>query len=66
MPGPLSKGFGGTISDYAPSKPPMVPEIVVACVKEIERRGFKEIGIYRVSGTEKQATELKVTIDKAI
>lgn len=61
MPGPLSKNFG-TISDYAPSRPPMVPEIVLACVKEIERRGFKEVGIYRVSCTEKQALELRVII----
>lgn len=41
------KPGAGVISDYAPSSPPMVPAIVIHSVNEVERRGLKEIGIYR-------------------
>jgi len=37
----------GLISDYTPSTPPMVPAVVVHCAVEVERRGMKELGIYR-------------------
>lgn len=37
----------GLISDYTPSIPPMVPAVVVHCAVEVERRGLKEVGIYR-------------------
>lgn len=44
---PTKKGSQGTISDYAPADPPMIPAIVVHCINEIELRGLTEIGIYR-------------------
>lgn len=47
------------IEFYAPSTSPMVPEIVVKCIAEIERRGLTEVGIYRVPGAEKSVRELK-------
>lgn len=40
----------GTIADYTPITPPMVPSIVVHCVNEIELRGMNEQGLYRVDG----------------
>jgi Rac GTPase-activating protein 1 len=50
----------GTISDYAPSTAPMVPSLIVHCVNEVDLRGLNEVGIYRISGSEKDVRELKV------
>jgi Rac GTPase-activating protein 1 len=50
----------GTISDYAPSTAPMVPSLIVHCVNEVDLRGLDDIGIYRISGAEKDVRELKV------
>lgn len=56
-------GVGGlSIGDYAPSTSPMVPAIIVHCINEIEIRGLNEIGIYRVSGSEKDIKALKVCL----
>ncbi|XP_055647894.1 rac GTPase-activating protein 1 [Falco peregrinus] len=49
----------GTLLDFVPSTPPMIPPILVHCVNEIERRGLRETGLYRVSGCEKTVRELK-------
>lgn len=57
---PTTKGVIGVIGDYAPSTSPMVPAIIVHCINEIEIRGLNEIGIYRVSGSEKDIKALKV------
>ena len=57
---PLSKGLVGTLADYAPSTVPMIPSLIVHCVNEVERRGMKEVAIYRVNGSEKEITDLKV------
>ncbi|CAH3191708.1 unnamed protein product [Porites evermanni] len=38
------------IEFFAPTTSPMVPEIVVRCVEQVERRGLAEVGIYRVPG----------------
>jgi Rac GTPase-activating protein 1 len=40
--------------------PPMVPAIVVHCIKEVEKKGPSEIGVYRVPGSEKDVKALKV------
>lgn len=42
--------------------PPMVPAVVVHCIKEVERKGSVEIGIYRVPGSEKDVKALKVRL----
>lgn len=47
------------LSDFAPATPPMVPGLVIQCVNDIEKRGLKERGLYRVSGGERQVKELK-------
>lgn len=57
---PSSKGFVGAVADYAPHTSPMIPALVIHCVNEIERRGMDEVGLYRVSGTEREVKDLKV------
>ncbi|KAK4872799.1 hypothetical protein RN001_014828 [Aquatica leii] len=49
----------GLISDYTPTTSPMVPALIVHCTKEVELRGCKEIGIYRIPGSEKDVKALK-------
>ncbi|KFZ62080.1 Rac GTPase-activating protein 1 [Antrostomus carolinensis] len=49
----------GTLMDFVPSTPPMIPSIIVHCVNEIEQRGLREMGLYRVSGCDKTVRELK-------
>ena len=50
----------GIISDYTPAVSPMVPAIVVHCLREIEDRGINELGLYRIPGSEKDVKGLKV------
>ncbi|KAM6394903.1 rac GTPase-activating protein 1 [Rhynochetos jubatus] len=49
----------GTLMDFVPSIPPMIPYIIVHCVNEIEQRGLHETGLYRISGCDKTVRELK-------
>ncbi|XP_067141380.1 rac GTPase-activating protein 1-like [Centruroides vittatus] len=56
---PTNKGTMGVIADYTPMVPPMVPALIVHCIKEIESRGMSEVGLYRVSGSDKEVRELK-------
>jgi Rac GTPase-activating protein 1 len=49
----------GTIGDYTPSLAPMVPALIVHCVNEIETRGLNEIGLYRISGSDRDVKALK-------
>ncbi|XP_075891292.1 rac GTPase-activating protein 1 [Nelusetta ayraudi] len=44
---------------FAPAVPPRVPQLLVECVAEIERRGLQERGLYRVPGGERLVKELK-------
>jgi RhoGAP domain len=59
---PSSKGFVGTVADFAPNTSPMIPALVIHCVNEIERRGMNEVGIYRVSGSEREVKDMKVLL----
>ncbi|KAG9467766.1 hypothetical protein GDO78_014363 [Eleutherodactylus coqui] len=45
--------------DFAPATSPMVPNLVIQCVNEIEKKGLKERGLYRISGCDRQVKELK-------
>ncbi|XP_059475625.1 rac GTPase-activating protein 1 [Neocloeon triangulifer] len=49
----------GCIADFTTMTPPMVPAIVIHCIKEVEKRGSTEIGIYRVPGSERDVKALK-------
>ncbi|KAL0977813.1 hypothetical protein UPYG_G00161530 [Umbra pygmaea] len=48
-----------SLADFAPSSSPMIPALVVHCVKEVELRGLEEAGLYRVSGDARTVKELK-------
>ncbi|XP_029977932.1 rac GTPase-activating protein 1 [Sphaeramia orbicularis] len=52
-------GPTSSLDGFAPVDPPRVPLLVVECVAEIERRGLKERGLYRVPGTERLVKELR-------
>lgn len=58
-PGSGKRTVDENIEFYAPATSPMVPEIVVKCIDEVERRGLSEVGIYRVPGAERKVKELK-------
>ncbi|KAI5646644.1 rhoGAP domain-containing protein [Phthorimaea operculella] len=61
-PGPAATrthGQDGSIADYAPSTPPMVPALLVHCVNEVEKRGLSERGLYRLSALDKDVKRLK-------
>lgn len=49
----------GTIGDYTPSLAPMIPALIVHCVNEIETRGLNEVGLYRISGSDRDVKALK-------
>lgn len=49
----------GTIGDFTPSIAPMVPALIVHCVNEIETRGLNEVGLYRISGSDRDVKALK-------
>ncbi|BES97957.1 Rac GTPase-activating protein [Nesidiocoris tenuis] len=49
----------GTIADYTPHTSPMVPSLVIHCIKEIEARGLKDLGLYRIPGSDKEVKLLK-------
>ncbi|XP_039221751.1 rac GTPase-activating protein 1-like isoform X2 [Crotalus tigris] len=59
VPGAHSRVKEGILADFAPSKPPRVPPIVVRCVAQIEKRGLREAGLYRVPGAESLVREWK-------
>ncbi|KAK9891336.1 hypothetical protein WA026_014579 [Henosepilachna vigintioctopunctata] len=49
----------GVISDYTGTIPPLVPPIIIHCINEIESRETKEVGLYRVPGSEMDVKNLK-------
>ncbi|KAM3850979.1 rac GTPase-activating protein 1-like [Vipera latastei] len=59
VPGAHSRVKEGILADFAPSKPPRVPPIVVLCVVQTEKRGLREAGLYRVPGAEPLVREWK-------
>lgn len=52
-------GALGKVEDYAPKSTPMVPALIVHCINEIETRGLTEVGLYRVSGSDRDVKALK-------
>ncbi|KAK5872804.1 hypothetical protein PBY51_013467 [Eleginops maclovinus] len=53
------KNTESTLADFAPASSPKIPALVIYCIKEIEHRGLHEVGLYRLSGQERQVKELK-------
>ncbi|XP_012680301.2 rac GTPase-activating protein 1 [Clupea harengus] len=52
----------GRLSDYVSSHGPMIPQLVIQCVGEIEQRGLHETGLYRISGSDRVVRDLKERI----
>ncbi|XP_062298283.1 rac GTPase-activating protein 1 [Scomber scombrus] len=48
-----------SLESFAPLKHPRVPQLIIECVTEIERRGLQERGLYRVPGGERLVKDLK-------
>uniref|UniRef100_A0A8C7XE29 Si:ch1073-416j23.1 n=1 Tax=Oryzias sinensis TaxID=183150 RepID=A0A8C7XE29_9TELE len=48
-----------SLERFAPPNHPRVPQLIVDCVAEIERRGLQERGLYRVPGGERLVKELR-------
>lgn len=40
-----------------------IPFIISACIREVERRGMGEVGIYRVSGSASDLARLKKSFE---
>ncbi|XP_063165838.1 rac GTPase-activating protein 1-like [Candoia aspera] len=59
VPGAHPRVKEGILADFAPSKPPLVPPIVIQCVVHVEKRGLQEAGLYRVPGAEPLVREWK-------
>lgn len=57
----MQKGLG-SISDFVTQFKPMIPGLLIHCIDEIERRGINEVGIYRISGSERDIRGLKVLL----
>uniref|UniRef100_A0A0A9W1E4 Rac GTPase-activating protein 1 n=1 Tax=Lygus hesperus TaxID=30085 RepID=A0A0A9W1E4_LYGHE len=56
---PGKKEKGGKIGDFTPLTAPMVPPLVIHCIKEIEARGLNEVGLYRIPGNDREVKSLK-------
>ncbi|KAF6211154.1 hypothetical protein GE061_014269 [Apolygus lucorum] len=52
----------GKIGDYTPLIAPMVPPLVIHCIKEIESRGLNEVGLYRIPGNDREVKSLKAAM----
>ncbi|KAG7160618.1 Active breakpoint cluster region-related protein-like [Homarus americanus] len=55
--------FGANIAHTCRREKRSVPFIVTRCVREVERRGMQEVGIYRVSGLASDITKLKKSFE---
>lgn len=42
-----------------------IPFIITSCVREVERRGMLEVGIYRVSGSASDLARLKKAFESS-
>ena len=43
-----------------------IPLLVTTCVAEVERRGLRDVGIYRVSGLSSEIQRLKKAFEKSV
>ncbi|XP_068598653.1 rac GTPase-activating protein 1-like [Brachionichthys hirsutus] len=59
------KNTEATLADFSPVTSPQIPALVIYCIKEIERRGLRETGLYRISGQERLVKELKEKLIRA-
>ncbi|XP_032516985.2 active breakpoint cluster region-related protein isoform X2 [Danaus plexippus] len=55
--------FGAKITHVAKREKRNIPFIISACVREVERRGISEVGIYRVSGSASDLNRLRKSFE---
>ncbi|CAF4934582.1 unnamed protein product [Pieris macdunnoughi] len=55
--------FGAKITHVAKREKRNIPFIISACIREVERRGIHEVGIYRVSGSASDLNRLKKSFE---
>ncbi|GBP69338.1 Breakpoint cluster region protein [Eumeta japonica] len=55
--------FGAKIQHVCKREKRNVPFIISACVREVERRGIHEVGLYRVSGSASDLNRLKKSFE---
>uniref|UniRef100_A0A2M4B8T9 Putative rac gtpase-activating protein bcr/abr n=1 Tax=Anopheles marajoara TaxID=58244 RepID=A0A2M4B8T9_9DIPT len=55
--------FGAKLQSVIKREKRDIPFIVSACVREVERRGMAEVGIYRVSGSASDVAKLKKSFE---
>ncbi|XP_065334230.1 active breakpoint cluster region-related protein [Cloeon dipterum] len=55
--------FGAKIQQVCKRQKRPVPFIITSCVREVERRGMDEVGIYRVSGSASDLSKLKKSFE---
>ncbi|XP_066588300.1 active breakpoint cluster region-related protein-like [Prorops nasuta] len=55
--------FGAKIQQVCKREKRDVPFIITACVREVERRGVAEVGLYRVSGSASDLTKLRKSFE---
>ncbi|XP_037093395.1 active breakpoint cluster region-related protein-like isoform X3 [Pollicipes pollicipes] len=58
-PGKSNRLFGSKIQDVCRREDRSVPFIITSCLREVERRGTNEMGVYRVSGSATDINRLK-------
>jgi Rac GTPase-activating protein 1 len=56
---PSKAGLGRILADFTPYTSPMVPALIVYCLNEVEVRGLEEVGLYRISGSEREVKDLR-------
>ncbi|XP_060535891.1 active breakpoint cluster region-related protein isoform X2 [Cylas formicarius] len=61
--GKVGSLFGEKIQVVCKRQKRNIPFIVTACVREVERRGMSEVGVYRVSGSASDISKLKKSFE---
>lgn len=57
--------FGSKMQQVLKREKRDIPFIISACVREVERRGMGEVGIYRVSGSASDLARLKKSFESS-
>ncbi|CAG2167164.1 unnamed protein product [Oppiella nova] len=63
---PASKvcgAFGVNVQQVCRKEKTSVPYLITSCIREVERRGMKEVGVYRVSGLSSDVQKLKKSFE---
>lgn len=55
--------FGVKVQQVCKKEKSAVPFVITTCVREVERRGINEVGLYRVSGSASDLQRLKRTFE---